>query len=140
MKLDNKGFLRVIDANCNRAREGARVLEDVARFIMDDPGISERWKGVRHRITEIAEELESAPFHYRDAVKDPGREFETSGENDRNNLKDIIRANSKRAEEGIRVLEEFSKVFSVQASRKFKELRFQVYSLEKETLSRYDSG
>ncbi len=138
--MDKKGFLRVVDANCNRAREGARVLEDISRFVMDDSALSESWKNVRHRITEISEGLENAPFHYRDAENDPGRDFETAGENERTGLKDIIRANSKRTEEGIRVLEEFSKIFSAEAGRKFKELRFEVYTLEKETLSRLNSG
>src|SRR5436190_2119069 len=36
----NGPLLRLLDANANRAREALRVLEDYARFVLDDPSIS----------------------------------------------------------------------------------------------------
>ncbi len=33
---------RILDANGNRAREAARVLEEYARFVLDDAALSER--------------------------------------------------------------------------------------------------
>jgi thiamine-phosphate pyrophosphorylase len=46
---------RLIDANLNRAREGLRVLEDLARFELDDAALSERAKQIRHGIRTAAE-------------------------------------------------------------------------------------
>ena len=39
---------RILDANANRAREAARVMEDYARFVLDDAGLSEEAKQIRH--------------------------------------------------------------------------------------------
>ena len=33
-------LLRLLDANANRAREALRVLEDYARFVLDDADLS----------------------------------------------------------------------------------------------------
>ena len=41
---------RILDASANRAREGLRVVEDYVRFVLDDPGLTERLKEVRHRL------------------------------------------------------------------------------------------
>ena len=37
--MDEK-TLRIIDANCNRVREAIRVIEDVLRLYIEDPGLS----------------------------------------------------------------------------------------------------
>src|SRR6059058_6219844 len=42
--------LRLLDANANRAREALRVVEDYARFVLDDAGLSEELKGLRHEL------------------------------------------------------------------------------------------
>ena len=39
---------RVIDANANRAREALRVMEDLARFILDDAALTERTKAMTY--------------------------------------------------------------------------------------------
>jgi thiamine-phosphate pyrophosphorylase len=49
---------------------------------------------------------------------------------------DIFKANMKRAEESVRVLEEFSKLSSLSLSNRFKAMRFKLYSLEKGALER----
>ena len=43
-------FYRIIDANINRASEGIRVLEDLARFYLEDKDLSKRLKEIRHGI------------------------------------------------------------------------------------------
>ena len=45
------GLHRVLDANANRAREGLRVMEDAARFILDDGPLASELKAIRHTIT-----------------------------------------------------------------------------------------
>jgi len=44
---------RVLDANFNRAREGLRVTEEVARFILEDPQLTARLKDLRHRLITL---------------------------------------------------------------------------------------
>ena len=51
-----RSFDRVLDACLNRAREGARVLEDYARFILNDCSNVRRLKDLRHRL-RAAEDL-----------------------------------------------------------------------------------
>ena len=53
-------------------------------------------------------------------------------ERKRTDLLDIASANFKRIQESLRVLEEFSKLFSGMASDFFKALRFRIYSIERE--------
>ena len=48
---------RILDANANRSREALRVLEDAARFLLDDPGASRGFKTLRHDLVEILSEL-----------------------------------------------------------------------------------
>ena len=43
-----EGMLRLLDANLNRAAEGLRVADDLARFVLDDAGLSGEFKAIRH--------------------------------------------------------------------------------------------
>jgi thiamine-phosphate pyrophosphorylase len=133
--LIREGVLRIIDANSNRAREGVRVAEDITRFILGDGELASRWKDVRHGITAAAGGLAESFSDFRDSVNDPGKNSDSPGEMERAGCLDICGANAKRAEEGIRALEEFSKLVSSSPAGIFRELRFKVYTLEKETLS-----
>ncbi len=133
--MDNNGILRIIDANSNRAREGARVVEDIARFILMDDGLAARWKQVRHSVSILSGRLEKGCVTCRDSLNDPGRFIDSEGEKTRTDYRAIARANAKRTQEAVRVLEEFSKLLQPDDGGKFKELRFRVYILEKETLS-----
>ena len=64
--------LRAIDANLNRASEALRTLEDIARFALDDAGLTERTKRARHRLTELLGTL-PLPAGLRITVRDtPG--------------------------------------------------------------------
>ena len=50
---------RILDASANRAREGLRVAEDYVRFVLDDPGLTKRFKEVRHRLAEAERGLDT---------------------------------------------------------------------------------
>ena len=45
--------LRIIDANLNRIGEGLRVLEDIARLVLDDAGLSQQLKDMRHEMVKV---------------------------------------------------------------------------------------
>ena len=130
-------ILRIIDANINRISEGLRVLEDIARFIIEDVEISRQLKTIRHQLNSSVEEIGLHVIGTRDAVSDVGANFDVI--HDHRNLSSIIRANAKRAQEGIRVLEELSKLPELKAllsSTLLKESRYKVYALEKSLITR----
>jgi thiamine-phosphate pyrophosphorylase len=52
-------------------------------------------------------------------------------EQTRDNLRSILIANFKRAQESTRVLEEFTKLQSIETSENFKHIRYELYDLEK---------
>ncbi len=137
--MKRESLLRIIDANANRAREGARVAEEIARFVLRDRELAGRWKSVRHSVSGLSARLELEAVDCRDSEGDPGRRLGSEGENKRADYRAVARANAKRAQEGIRVLEEFSKLVSPGVCAGFKELRFEVYTLEKDTLSALDA-
>ncbi|MEW6771239.1 MAG: thiamine phosphate synthase [Bacillota bacterium] len=125
---------RVFDANLNRAREGLRVLEDVARFVFDDGVLAERVRAARHQLAQVAnllpgEELLTA----RDVTRDCGT---TYAEQPHPDAGAVVAANVHRVQEALRVLEETARCLSPEAVAEFKQLRFWAYELEREFAGR----
>ena len=122
----NKNHLRLIDANLNRLREGIRVVEDIFRYIYNNKEISTKLKSLRHiaRTKNYYELLETW-----DVVNDVLRESIKSEQN-REDLNSILIANFKRAQESSRVLEELTKLSSIEDSENFKYIRYELYNLE----------
>ena len=121
-----ENYLRLIDANLNRLREGIRVVEDVFRYIYNDKQTAIKLKELRHlsRLENYIELLET-----RDVKNDVLRASIKSEQN-RTDLYSILIANFKRAQESSRVLEEFCKLISVKDSENFKYIRYELYNLE----------
>ena len=122
----NKNHLRLIDANLNRLREGIRVVEDIFRYIYNNKEISTKLKSLRHiaRTKNYYELIET-----RDVENDVLRESIKSEQN-REDLNSILIANFKRAQESSRVLEELTKLSSIEDSENFKYIRYELYNLE----------
>lgn len=123
--------VRLVDANLNRLKEGVRVIEDIARYHDDNGPLSLKLKNLRHqcRIDEKYLELLSS----RDSINDVLRPS-TKSEMNRANIKDILIANYKRAQESARVLEEVTKIWDGELAERFKNIRYELYALEKENL------
>ena len=127
---------RILDASANRAREGLRVVEDYARFALNDPGLTRRLKEVRHRLAEALSGLD--PDHLigsRDTRGDVGTHIMTAAEQARENPRAVLAANFKRTAEALRSLEEYAKLIDVWVAGRFEVLRYDVYTLEKLTLT-----
>lgn len=122
----NENYLRLIDANLNRLREGIRVVEDVFRYVYNDKQTAIKLKELRHkaRTNNYIELLET-----RDVKNDVLRASIKSEQN-RSDLNSILIANFKRAQESSRVLEEFCKLISIEDSENFKFIRYELYNLE----------
>ncbi|MFH1683451.1 MAG: hypothetical protein ABIA67_01065, partial [Candidatus Margulisiibacteriota bacterium] len=125
--------LRIIDANVNRAMEGVRVVEEIARMVLDNKKLTEELKNVRGNLKQAVKSLPDAKtlLKFRESLKDVGRKITTEMENRREDLDSIFHSNIKRAQEATRVLEEFSKGTSVKSAKAFKGLRFKLYDVEK---------
>ena len=126
------GAARILDANFNRAREAARVLEDYCRFVLDDRILTEEVKSMRHGLGHAASRL-PAPLLLaaRDTPGDIGTAITAAGEYDRSSPAQVALVNSKRLQESLRSLEEFSKLFDPGLSRELEAIRYRAYTLER---------
>ena len=126
-------MFRLIDANLNRLSEGLRLLEDVARFILNDADLSSRLKTMRHDLLPGDSIFQRKLLTARDSEGDVtafSKEKMT-----RVDLSDVIAANARRVAESLRVLEEVSKLpDSGLDPMKFKRARFNMYTIAR-TLS-----
>jgi thiamine-phosphate pyrophosphorylase len=128
---DRETIVRILDANANRCAEGLRVIEEIARFSMRDAPLTAQLKQMRHEVRRTAESLATGSLQSRDSVADVGRESATRSELSRGSIDSVARANFARAQEALRVLEEFGKCIDTEKARRFKSLRFELYSIEK---------
>ena len=133
MANDERKYLRLFDANLNRCREGLRVIEDTARFVLEEEKLYKEIRGIRHRLDLVTRNIYPELLTKRDSVSDPGK---TIKEGKRKNIEAVLAANFRRAEESLRVLEEYGRLVSGNAGPLFKQMRFKIYSLEKKTLAK----
>lgn len=127
---------RVLDAAANRAREGLRVAEDYARFVLDDPGLTRRLKDVRHRLAAALGGIDPALLLAgRDTPGDVGTHITTPSEQHRAGIRAVLVANFKRTGEALRTLEEYAKLLDPWLAARFEVLRYDVYTLEKMVLT-----
>jgi thiamine-phosphate pyrophosphorylase len=127
---------RVLDAAANRAREGLRVAEDYARFVLDDPMLTKRLKDVRHRLAAALGGLDpELLLSGRDTPGDVGTHIMTPSEQHRAGIRAVLIANFKRTSEALRTLEEYAKLLDPWLAGRFEVLRYDVYTIEKMTLT-----
>lgn len=134
----DKGVLRIIDANLNRILEGLRVCEEITRFVVLDKNLTSRFKNLRHNVAGLSGKWKIKDVRLldsRDSLKDVGKPS-IKEELRRRNFQDIFFANIQRAKESARVLEEFSKIENKKISAGFKDIRYRLYQIEKDSDSR----
>lgn len=135
-----KAIDRIIDANINRAKEGLRVCEEVARFILDNRHLTAEFKKIRHKIDALIKRLPELTrlLKERRSSSDVGRNIYIN-ELKRSDFQDIFFANIQRVKESLRVLEEFSKLKNINTAIQFKKIRYNVYEIEKKAAKRISS-
>ncbi|MCS7237717.1 MAG: thiamine phosphate synthase [Thermoguttaceae bacterium] len=132
MTTPDPALIRAIDANANRCREGLRVLEDIARFVLNDVFLTESVKSLRHELeTALASVAVSARLQARDTRHDVGTSLSTPEELQRVDWVAIVVANARRVQEGLRTLEEFTKLVAGDVAPRIKAIRYRSYTLEK---------
>ena len=116
----------ILDANLNRLSEGLRVIEDYCRFVASAKELSQQLATLRQRIPSIEGTGEYlAQLQSRDTESDM-RAGEVPAT--RQDTQDVLTANFKRAQQALRVLEEYS------GNAQYTECRYQLYDLEKDLL------
>ncbi len=126
----------MVDVNVNRAREGLRVCEEIARFVLENPSLTRASQRLRYDLTSAAQVSFLGPLvEARNARRDLGHPSRRGKSRLHKNLKALVSANAKRIQESLRVLEEFSRMKSPSLARTFAGLRFKAYSLEQDLLS-----
>jgi thiamine-phosphate pyrophosphorylase len=132
--VEKPELMRLLDANLNRAREALRAVEDAFRFIHDDAQAQAELKQMRHallRYESLVDPEGRELLANRASDEDVGAFVNPALEMDRPDLTSVVRANLRRAQEALRVLEEYGKLIDAQAAGIAKRLRFEAYSFEK---------
>jgi thiamine-phosphate pyrophosphorylase len=120
---------RLLDANANRAREGLRIIEDTARFVLEKPETAKAFRALRHGLDELVRKHYKQLLSARDVEHDSGRANPARAY--KGGVGALLSANFKRVEEALRVLEEYGRVLAPGAVEKAQALRFEAYKLEK---------
>lgn len=117
---------RIIDANLNRASEGLRVIEEIARFILSDAELSARLKTIRHELQKFFDVEYDILLDSRDTLNDVGCNIINPDKKE--SLDSIFKANFKRVEEAFRVLNQYASLDD--------SYRYRIYTIEKEMRSK----
>lgn len=129
---DQPAILRIIDANLNRAREGLRVVEEFARFMLEDAGLSEALKLLRHELVAAIPKGIATTLHtHRDSHRDVGREIANPSDAQRGSAGDVARASAARVTEALRSIEEYAKPLDAEFAARVEPLRYRMYELER---------
>ncbi len=122
---------RILDANVNRAREALRVVEDFARFALDDASVAAAAKGLRSRLQQAVGCFPAgALIAARDTPADVGTALTSPTEARRADAADVAVAGCKRLTEALRTLAEYAKVAAPEAAGQFEAIRYDAYTLE----------
>lgn len=133
---------RIIDANVNRAREALRVVEEYARFGLNDASLAEAAKTLRHKVAAIGTQAgigqqvcKSGLPASRDILGDVGRHIKASDEYQRASMADVATASCKRLTEALRAIEEYAKTIdgdlAVGVAEDAERARYEAYELER---------
>ena len=138
---------RITDAATNRAAEALRVMEDAARFLLDDRALTAELKQLRHGLRAAA-----PPPAARDTQSDVGTDVSTEAELTRTSARSVVEAASKRLQESLRSLEEWSKLPPLSPGERagvrapasppsiYESARYRAYTLEQRLLDALPSA
>lgn len=135
-------ILRILDANANRAREALRVMEEAARFVLDDAQITEGLKRLRHELAAALSMVDGLEAN-RDTPNDVGTTIKTAREATRNSVADVVIAAGKRLGEALRAIEEYGKTLGERApgfASSVEAIRYRGYDLEQKLNRAMGSG
>ena len=129
---DTNAAFRIIDANTNRSLEGLRVVEDFARFALNDKYLATQYKGLRHELASVLAQLPQLPLiAARHTPGDVGTQITAPDEYARENALGVALASQKRIEQALRCIEEYAKTIVPELATHVEQLRYRIYTLGK---------
>ncbi|MEE9583540.1 MAG: thiamine phosphate synthase, partial [Dehalococcoidales bacterium] len=131
------GPLRIIDANLNRIGESLRLLEDLARLLLNDAVLTKQLKAMRHELVTREWPLDKQLLQARNSEGDVGAGIQVKQQSKERQLSATVVANARRVQQSLRVIEELAKVPGTKLDpERFKRARFSLYALERDLISR----
>jgi len=131
--------LRIIDANLNRIGEGLRLLENLARLLLNDTALTQQLKTMRHELVTSDRSSYQQLLQARDAEGDVGINIKTLEQEKPRDLPTMVAANARRVQESLRTIEELAKLPGITPKfdpEKFQQARFNLYTIEQKLLSK----
>ena len=120
---------RILDASANRAGEGLRTMEEIARFVLDDPHLTSEFKSQRHDLVDALKSISRVSLlRARNTGEDVGTEITETGEYLRADLADVVAAAAARTQQSFRVLEEYTKTIDPKISVELEQIRYRCYT------------
>jgi len=113
-----------------------RVIEDFARFVLEDRAIAAEAKAIRHEICALLAPSLDHLLAGRDLPHDVGTQIDAPGEYHRDSLASVAKASGKRVEQALRCLEEYSKLQREGWGEQFEAMRYRVYALNQQVARR----
>jgi thiamine-phosphate pyrophosphorylase len=126
----NSAVLRILDANANRAREALRVVEDYARFVLNDEQLGGPLKQLRHDFASATAGFVADAILHRDTPGDVGTTMKTASEQSRQDVTHVVTAAGKRLGEALRTIEEYLKTEDAARAAQVESIRYRFYDLE----------
>ena len=133
--------LRILDANANRAREALRVMEEAARFVLNDATLTQQLKALRHDLVTSLQIFDGLEAN-RDTPSDVGTVLRVSTEQTRASSAHVAIAAGKRLSEALRTLEEYVKTLGKRQNiaQRIERLRYIGYDLEQQLNRQMGTG
>ena len=128
-------MLRLLDANLDRAREGLRVAEDWARFGLDRRDLVVGLKDLRQQLGQCHRDAYRQARH---SASDGATGLAHPAQQGRVNPRQVVAANCARAQEALRVLEEFGRQPDPELAAVAERCRYRLYDLETQLLANQD--
>jgi len=120
---------RILDASANRAGEGLRTMEEIARFILDDASLTSEFKSQRHGLVGALKSISRVSLlRARNTGEDVGTDITGKGEYLRAGLTDVVAAAATRTQQSFRVLEEYVKTIDPEISVQLEQIRYRCYT------------
>ncbi len=128
-------FLRIVDVNLNRLDESLKLIEDLTRFHLENRKLLAKIREIRKNFLKFKQ---AAPLQQIIAARKSQRDLGRGARFDTNQKKgagNLLISNFSRAKESSRIIEETLKGMRTDLSRTMKEIRFQIYDLEKDIVT-----
>ena len=122
---------RLLDANVNRAREGLRTLEEIARLLLEDSDLAAALRTRRRRLGALTEEILPDLLPARSAGTDLGFAPEIAA-GPRKDLASVAAAAAGRVGESLRVLEEIGSTVNPSFAAGIQSIRHGWYDLDRD--------